>query len=669
MICYNQSATIPGTIRHTPQILREIYKAEQKTFTITPTDFRVPKVSRKTTMSKKKKKNTIEIKASNLQFYDRTGFLILLSGFIILSFYMINKNFIPTDELRLGHDYSLFLPQLLDGVYWWKVNGLFTVPWFTPSYGGGLPNFPNPQSIYYSVPQFLSFILDPLTSVRYTLLIFGTVGFLGFYFLLVNQVNFSKAAGILGGTLFLYNGFFSSRMMIGHLTFHSFMLLPLLMLACLNNSWKWDRGLLRKHLVDILIGGLVCAYMIYSGAIHILPPVYLAIVASGLVIGIINQKRIHYTLFLAKILLTIIIGLAISAAKLNASLSYLSFFPRDLYPLPGIEGLGNVLRIFLKSVFIAPDADFANLVTKNKEIVLEQHEYDFNIGILPLILISIGALYFIWAHIINRTFTIRNFRFSIEVLLFGIFFSIPLILNYYTPDFNKFLKSLFYFKNSSTNIRWFSMYIPLLILLSCTSFDKVKWLTTHRFILGLGGILLVLLNVLILDRSFYAKQNYSPLLISAAYQNLKSGGLRPEISLMGSRMIYQTEQVNFIVEGNELFIAGCSNINPYEPLFGYRRENFPRKQLVEGEAMKEVEGGFLNIKNPACFVFPSENHCRPGDHFTTKQNEAAAQFINYHQFPFSIPLIQRISNFITLLSLISTILLLVFFLLCNKKKS
>jgi hypothetical protein len=213
------------------------------------------------------------------------------------------------------------------------------------------------------------------------------------------------------------------------------------------------------------------------------------------------------------------------------------------------------------------------------------------------------------------------------------------------------------------------MYIPLLILLSCTSFDKVKWLTTHRFILGLGGILLVLLNVLILDRSFYAKQNYSPLLISAAYQNLKSGGLRPEISLMGSRMIYQTEQVNFIVEGNELFIAGCSNINPYEPLFGYRRENFPRKQLVEGEAMKEVEGGFLNIKNPACFVFPSENHCRPGDHFTTKQNEAAAQFINYHQFPFSIPLIQRISNFITLLSLISTILLLVFFLLCNKKKS
>src|SRR5688572_23411146 len=128
----------------------------------------------------------------------------------------------------MGEDYSLFFPAMLDGVYWYHVNGLSEVPWFTPAFGGGLPKFPNPQSVYYSVEQFLCFVTDPLTSIRITLFIFALLGFVGFYLLLKRIFLLSSSTSLLGATAFLFNGFFIHRMIMGHITFHPFMLFPLL---------------------------------------------------------------------------------------------------------------------------------------------------------------------------------------------------------------------------------------------------------------------------------------------------------------------------------------------------------------------------------------------------------------------------------------------------------
>lgn len=104
--------------------------------------------------------------------FDRK-YAILLSCLIIISFYLIFVRFFPNNNGRLGSDFSIGFPNLLDGVFWYHNNGLFKAPWFTPSWGGGLPKFPNPQSMYYSVPQFLCFITNPLISVKLTLLLFG----------------------------------------------------------------------------------------------------------------------------------------------------------------------------------------------------------------------------------------------------------------------------------------------------------------------------------------------------------------------------------------------------------------------------------------------------------------------------------------------------------------
>jgi hypothetical protein len=100
------------------------------------------------------------------------------------------------------------------------------------------------------------------------------------------------------------------------------------------------------------------------------------------------------------------------------------------------------------------------------------------------------------------------------------------------------------------------------------------------------------------------------------------------------------------VDQNGLTI-GASPLECYEALFGYRLEHFPKGALTSGSALARV-GDRLNIKDPACYVFPTANHCRPGDHFTAERREQAAAFLHYRPYPFRQPLAQRITDTVNL---------------------
>src|SRR5262249_31570783 len=72
---------------------------------------------------------------------------------------------VPTADGMLGTDYSYFFPYLLSGVQWIHRNGWLTIPYFTSDYCGGIPWLANPQSVFYSAPQFLTVLTDPITAV------------------------------------------------------------------------------------------------------------------------------------------------------------------------------------------------------------------------------------------------------------------------------------------------------------------------------------------------------------------------------------------------------------------------------------------------------------------------------------------------------------------------
>jgi hypothetical protein len=78
--------------------------------------------------------------------------------------------------------------------------------------------------------------------------------------------------------------------------------------------------------------------------------------------------------------------------------------------------------------------------------------------------------------------------------------------------------------------------------------------------------------------------------------------------------------------------------------------HFPIESLHPGPILAE-QNGLLNVKNPACYLYPKENSCLPGDHFAVAQLTLAQAFANYKPYAFRFPPAQKIANLVTLATL------------------
>jgi hypothetical protein len=594
----------------------------------------------------------------NYEVNPRIAFALCLA--LPLIFYFIFQSFFPSNG-KMGEDYALFFPSMLDGVYWYKVNGLAEVPWFTPAFGGGLPKFPNPQSVYYSVEQFLCFVTDPLTSIRITLFLFALLGFIGFYLLLKRIFLLSSSTSLLGATAFLFNGFFIHRMIVGHITFHPFMLFPMLAYLLLRYAKKNGKTDVRKLISDIAFASLILSYMIYSGAFNIIPPMMLALVICALLYNLLVNIPFNFKIFFAKLFFTGLISFCVSAAYFNATASYINLFPRDLYPLPGVPNAFNLLVLCFRALFLNSPYEFVKDVTVNRMWNIGPHEMEFGVGLVPLVLIIIAIPFFvkkIFGRGALQRFTILR---TAKLLLLLLLLAVPLALNFYTPSWNAFMKSLPFLKSSSSNFRWFCCYIPVIILVACIALEKINLLQPYRFHIATAGILFIVCFNIFKDRTFYRNLDYNPNIILDAYNDLKAGKLKPEITYVDEAIMKGTDTVR----GGDVIALGSSQLKPYEPIFGYRWENYPKKSLVAGKIMQVNPDGLLNMKNPAGYVFPKENNIEPGDHFRADEAEKADRFRRYLKFPFKFSASQKFANTLTQFSLIAFALALAFFIVQN----
>ena len=71
----------------------------------------------------------------------------------------------------VGHDYSLAVPSLLDTYLHYHINGL-SIQWYTPSFGGGLPVYPNPNNGQFSLLGVLPLLFSPWQSIIISSIIF-----------------------------------------------------------------------------------------------------------------------------------------------------------------------------------------------------------------------------------------------------------------------------------------------------------------------------------------------------------------------------------------------------------------------------------------------------------------------------------------------------------------
>ena len=544
---------------------------------------------------------------------------------------------------------------MLAGDYYFYTNGLSVVPWFTPSFCGGTLLYSNPQYLFYSIPQFLNFYLNPILSIKVTIMLFSSLGFLGFYITLKNLFNMSKGAAIFGSILFLFNGFYAYRMIIGHLSYHSFMLLPLisyyLFIPTQNNN----------HYKDIALGVLAAifmSYIVYSGGVHLVIPICLSLLAILFLARIFDKG---FQLSIKRILLFSIATLTITASKISASFATLSNLPRDYYPLPGIDNIFYSLWVPLKSIFFSAYTSIdTNKIFTNSMWTIDKHEMEYSLTFIPLILIVYGLCFLV------KNKPIINKLEKILIVLLFILCLIPIAINFYNPYWNLFLKQIPIIKNSIMLVRWYVLYIPIVIILSSKVIDKIE---NKKYILPLLIVLIIFIK-LFEDKNYYQNQTYNPQAAIYSHSKLIQTKNVPSIKEITSKDMITTNEGKSFTSGDLIMSEGLSRINCNESLFGYRHEDFKKKSLLRDEAsIFNLINGKFNMKNPACYIFPKENKCEIGDHFKYEQKKELRQFSEYRGYNFKKPLSQKLFNWLSPIMLFLCLSYLVFFSFIRLKSS
>jgi hypothetical protein len=581
---------------------------------------------------------------------------------------------LPNGDGRVSVDFSLWLPDMLAGYYWYLRNGFLAMPWFSPSQCAGIPFHADPQVFFLSLPQFLTFVMPPLDAVRCTFVAFAAAGYWGAWHLARRTFSLSIAASLLAAALFMLNGFFSVRMVVGHITYAPFMLTPAFAAAMLRPANLPTFGMAlpggAENMFRVLFGGLILAVAIQAGMVHIIPPMYLSLVAVGLIHALRRGPQPAAAMRLA---MASLVGLALCAGKLAASLALLSQEPRDLYTLPGLSSLPAALYVALRVLFTPLGGRFDAYIV-NAHIIQEQHEWEYGVGAAPLLLMLAAGGLAAWSwwrrgHVRPKPRPSRGLLLGVAL---GATLAVPLVLNLYSPGWNHVLKSLPFFGNSSNLLRWFCAWILPAIVGGACALESIAALWPRLAIpLAAAGVALMLLGTALADHTRYGPPPdgigfYDPDALTAAWHRAHDSGSPPPITAV-TKMVDANHQLLMAPERQNALTEGYSTLFCYAPMFGYRMEKFVFGHQRLGPALGEHDG-LLNFKNPACYVFPGANLCAPGDQFTAAQAANLSRFLDYGPLDFAKPGYAVAADWLGLMALLVFPVLFVGSLVVHKKR-
>ena len=469
-------------------------------------------------------------------------------------------------------------------------------------------------------------------------MIFAVLGFWGTYLLLRYTFVLKEVSAIFGATLFMFNGFFAYRMIVGHLDYHSFMILPLISYFLLQPLATSN---LFKEVFMVVSAALLSSYVIYSGGVHLLLPMALAI-SSVFVLAGINHRKLNGPIYRTGAV--VILTLIICAAKLNIDFATLDNFSRNYYRLPGLDTIFYAIWVPMKSIFFSAYTYVdTNRIFTNIQWTIQRHELEMSITFIPLCLMLWGLINFFRGKIKID----KKQCFLLLALL--VICMVPLAINFYTPGWNKVLKTIPIINSSSMLVKLYAMYIPIVVIFTALVIEKLEF--KHYIVPGL--ILILFFVKAYEDKTYYAEQGYNPRLVVYAHQQVMQSGNVPEITEITSERCLTNSEGIRRCGGDEMMAFGLSQINCIESLFGYRHEEFKQKELLKaGKPVIQLTDDRFNMKNPACYVFPDENNCIPGDHFKADQKEELLSFTSYKGYEFNMPKTQKISNWISLISIL-----------------
>jgi hypothetical protein len=542
----------------------------------------------------------------------------------------------------VGHDYSLAAPGMLDTAIHYRNNGL-TIQWYTPSFGGGIPAFPNPNNSQFSLLGILPLWMTPWQAVFISSIIFISLGFFAAYRFFQNVLKLSPQASILGATFFSANGFMMERVAVGHLGYQPFPMLAIIVLLFFDTA-------LSAGVAGILLGAVVALLLYQAGYFIVVVSVLSGLMTFPLIHlfqpAMFSWRRISVTLVSGGM-----IGLLLSASKLSAVYSFMRFFPRlstDAYSVNSFSGIFGIVLQLLGTMNLIPFFSIARL----------------GLNMLPLFMVYVtGATYGYW-----------EFDMSMSPVVFGIILF----------GINKFFHApRRYFKKYTSNKKWIAVLLFICSAWLCVEFTLASgWFYLHlrqlpilsslhvnaryaaAFLFPLSLIAAVIYNSWTKEWSpkkstfIFILVNIITLLPLSAFLMFKDDMQARYYDITASTTIYQSIRagekfevtaVRDQVSNTQSVQVGVSNLSLYDPIFGYGLENFHPE--IKAGSIWDVSDGYYNMTNPSGYVFPESNNTRPFERIRVQDREELVSFANYLQSEWKIPVYQRVCNWISTLTL------------------
>ncbi|WP_067733114.1 hypothetical protein [Novosphingobium naphthalenivorans] len=548
--------------------------------------------------------------------------------------------FFPNHLGRLGYDYGLFLPWFVGGYFWQSVNGPLSPPEFLPSFCGGVPFLFNPQSVVWSLPQALMLVMPPLASLAVSWVFFGIAGALGMYGLMRRVFRTSQPAALLAATIFLLNGFYTTRMIIGHVTFHGVMLLPLIAWLLFVRPDTAQTPARRRAGIAVrsLLTGLLLAYLFYSGGTNTILPMMLALLMLALLAA--HAGRWHRGIYLV-CAIAAALWIAMCAYKLLPALAFAGNVTRPI----SLRMTGNLVTLLGAAAVSLFTPQVLAWLPADK-LVLDRVEFEYGVGLVPLIVL--GAALWTAARRRDLLRPLAHGRWPL-VLALGLLLTLPILVNWDAFGLRWLILHLPIVKMMSVMVRFWFVYIPLLCVLTALLFDYLVPDARRRGWWAAAAMVLTLGQNAATDMHYYADQTYDPAPMLAARQRVAATGTVPPVERIADPWLAGGTIQPDDAGRNAAFAKGTSPFPCYEPMFGYRMEVFRQGRLSDGPVL-QARNGLLNLKNPACYVFPAENACRPGDEFTAAQRSQADAFRHYRPFDYAWPARQYLAAGVSLLA-------------------
>ena len=541
------------------------------------------------------------------------------------------------DYPLVGHDYRYFVPRLIDTDLHLRVNGP-SIQWYTPSFGGGLPAFPNPQHLQYSPIQLLTFFIGPWNAILLAAVLVNLLGFACFYRFARTHLALAPPSATLGAIFFIGNGFSIERLIVGHVGFHLFPLSALLLWLLVERRWS--------DLTRGAIAGLAIAVTMYQGGFFLLIVMALTVALCLPLVEILRAGAIDVRRVFRASVVAFVFGVLISAPKIVAALMLMRQFPRQLADRPSesfLQGLAGLTAQLAGVETLTPLLAMANIdVARVYGVFLRFIGGDFGIweldaGVSPILFVclAIGGWSTLAAWRKGETARPAGSQ-RIALLCLAIVGWIVVESALARGLIYPLLKTLPVFNALHVNPRLAGAFILPLAILAAALVDRVLRRPGRES-----------LAFALIAASWLAPLSYFAL---PARLHLRSFDVSQ--SLADHTAVRQGERFEIdklaVTTDADAFSMHASSLLPYDPLLGYGNELF-KPQTHAGD-VRMLANGYWNMTHPASLVFAEQNGLSPFERIRESDRDQLESFIARRQPDWQTPGLLKALVVISLIS-------------------